>query len=54
MKQIIKLDSEDIAILVAKEFNVEKEKVLVYIEKVYRGYGIGEHQDYEICVTVYK
>lgn len=52
MKQIIKLDKEDIAALVAKEFNVTEDKVVVYLEKVYRGYGMGEHKEYEVCVKV--
>ena len=52
MRQIIKLDKEDIAALVAKEFNVTKDKVDVYLEEVYRGYGMGEHKEYEVCVKV--
>lgn len=54
MEQIIKLDEEDIRALVAKEFNVEEEKVFFCFKKVIRGCGINEYEDLEICVTVYK
>lgn len=52
MKQTIELDAKDIKQLIAKEFNVEEEQVVVAIKKVYSGYGIGEHKDYEIYATV--
>ena len=52
MKQTIELDAKDIKQLIAKEFNVEEEQVVVAIKKVYSGYGIGEHEDYQIYVTV--
>ena len=52
MKQTIELDAKDIKQLIAKEFNVEEEQVVVAIKKVYSGYGIGEHEDYKIYATV--
>lgn len=52
MKQTIELDAKDIKQLIAKEFNVEEEQVVVAIKKVYSGYGIGEHKDYRIYATV--
>ena len=52
MKQTIELDAKDIKQLIAKEFNVEEEQVIVAIRKVYNGYGLGEHEDYEIYATV--
>ena len=52
MKQTIELDAKDIKQLIAKEFNVEEEQVIVAIKKVYSGYGIGEHKDYQIYATV--
>ena len=52
MKQTIELDAKDIKQLIAKEFNVEDEQVVVAIKKVYSGYGIGEHKDYKIYATV--
>ena len=52
MKQTIELDAKDIKQLIAKEFNVEEEQVVVAIKKVYSGYGIGEHNDYQIYATV--
>ena len=52
MKQTIELNAEDIKQLIAKEFNVEEEQVVVAIKKVYSGYGIGEHKDYQIYATV--
>ena len=52
MKQTIELDAKDIKQLIAKEFNVEEEQVVVAIKKVYSGYGIGEHEDYQIYATV--
>ena len=52
MKQTIELDAKDIKQLIAKEFNVEEEQVVVAIKKVYSGYGIGEHKDYQIYATV--
>lgn len=54
MKQIIQLNVEDIKRLIAKEFDVKEEQVIVSINKVYSGYGIGEHRDYEIYATVNK
>ncbi len=54
MKQIIQLNVEDIKRLIAKEFGVKEEQVIVSINKVYSGYGIGEHRDYEIYATVNK
>ena len=52
MKQTIELDAEDIKRIIAKEFDVKEEQVIVSISKVYSGYGIGEHEDYEIYATV--
>ena len=52
MKQTIELDAKDIKQLIAKEFNVEDEQVVVAIKKIYSGYGIGEHKDYQIYATV--
>ena len=52
MKQTIELDAKDIKQLIAKEFNVEEKQVVVAIKKVYSGYGIGEHKDYQIYATV--
>jgi hypothetical protein len=52
MKQTIELDAKDIKHLIAKEFDVKEEHVIVTIKKVYSGYGIGEHKDYEIYATV--
>ena len=54
MKQVIELNKEDIARLVAKEFNVEEKQVSVCTKPVYYGYGIYEHKEYEVCVTVNK
>ena len=52
MKQTIELDVKDIKQLIAKEFNVEEEQVVVAIKKVQSGYGIGEHKEYKIYATV--
>ena len=52
MKQTIELDAKDIKRLIAKEFDVKEEQVIVAIKKVYSGYGIGEHKDYQIYATV--
>ena len=41
MKQTIELDAKDIQKLIAKEFDVKKEQVIVSISKVYSVYGIG-------------
>ena len=54
MKHTIELDFKDIAKLIAKEFAVENEHVTVSIRKVYHGYGMGEHGDYEIYAEVFK
>ena len=52
MKQTIELNVKDIKRLIAKEFDVKEEQVIVSISKVYSGYGIREHEDYEIYATV--
>ena len=52
MKHTIELNAEDIQQLIAKGFDVKEEQVVVAIKKVYSGYGIGEHEDYEIYATV--
>ena len=52
MKQTIELDAKDIKRIIAKEFDVKEEQVIVSISKVYSGYGIGEHKDYQIYATV--
>lgn len=52
MKQTIELNVKDIKQLIAKEFDVKEEQVVVSLSKVYSGYGIGEHKDYEIYATV--
>ena len=54
MKQIIELDKEDIRCLIAKEFNVEEDKVNVSLRQVYRGQGLYEHKEYEIYATINK
>lgn len=54
MKQIIELNSEDIKHLIAKEFNVNEDNVSVSIRKIYRGYGLYEHQENEIYATINK
>ena len=52
MKHTIELDVKDIQQVIAKEFDVKEEQVVVAIKKVYSGYGIGEHKDYQIYATV--
>lgn len=52
MKHTIKLNAEDIQQLIPKEFDVNEEQVIISISKVYSGYGIGEHSEYEIYATV--
>ena len=52
MKHTIELNVKDIQQLVAKEFDVKEEQVIVSISKVYSVYGIVEHKDYEIYATV--
>lgn len=52
MKQTIELNAKDIKQLIAKWFDVKEEQVVVSLNKVYSGYGIGEHKDYEIYATV--
>ena len=52
MKHTIELNAKDIQQLIAKQFDVKEEQVVVAIRKVYSGYGIGEHEDYEIYATV--
>ena len=52
MKHTIELNAKDIQQLIAKEFDVKEEQVVVAIKKVYSGYGIGEHKDYEIYAMV--
>lgn len=52
MKQTIELNAKDIERLIAKEFNVKEEQVIVSLSKVYSGYGIGENKDYEICALI--
>ena len=54
MKYTIELSSEDIKHLIAKEFEVNEDKVSVSIRKVYRGYGCFEYQENEIYATVDK
>lgn len=54
MKQTIELNVTDIKHLVAKEFGVNEEQVDIRLSKVYCGYGMGEHKDYEVCVVVNK
>ena len=54
MKQIIQLNAEDIKRLIAKELGVKAEQVLVSINKVYSGDGIGENKDYKIYAIVNK
>ena len=54
MKQIVELDRDDIKRLIAKEFDVKEEQVSVIIKPVYRGYGIYEHKENEVFVTVNK
>lgn len=54
MKQIILLNAKDIQQLIAKEFGVKEEQVFVSLSKVYSGYEIGQHKDYEIYATVKK
>lgn len=52
MKQTIELNAKDIERLIAKEFNVKEEQVIVSLSKVYSGYGIGENKDYTICALI--
>lgn len=52
MKQTIELNAKDIERLIAKEFNVKEEQVIVSLGKVYSGYGIGENKDYEIRALI--
>ena len=52
MKHTIELNVKDIQQLIAEEFDVKEEQVVFAIKKVYSGYGIGEHEDYEIYATV--
>lgn len=52
MKQTIELNVKDIKQLIAKEFGVKDEQIIVSISRVYSGYGIGEHENYEIYATV--
>ena len=52
MKHTMELNAEDSQQLIAKEFDVKEEQVVVAIKKVYSGYGIGEHEDYQIYATV--
>ena len=54
MKHTIELNAKDIQQMIAKEFDVKEEQVIVSISKVYSGYGIGEHKDYKIYATVNK
>ena len=54
MKQTIELNAKDIERLIAKEFNVKEEQVIVSLSKVYSGYGIGENKDYKIYAVVNK
>ena len=54
MKQTIELNNEDIRRLIAKEFNVEEKEVSVFLRPVYRGYGIYEHEEYEVFATINK
>lgn len=46
------MNAKDIQQLIAKEFDVKEEQMIVLISKVYSGYGIGEHNEYEIYATV--
>jgi hypothetical protein len=46
------LNSEGIKRLIAKEFNVNEDKVSVSIRKIYRGYALYEHQENEIYATI--
>ena len=52
MKHTIELAAKDIKRIIAKEFDVKEEQVIVSISKAYSGHGIGEHEDYEIYATV--
>ena len=52
MNHTIALDAKDIKRLIATEIDVKEQQVTVSISKVYSGYGIGEHEDYEIYATV--
>lgn len=52
MKQTIELNAKDIERLIAKEFNVKEEQVIVSLGKVYSGDGIGENKDYEIRALI--
>ncbi len=54
MKQTIELNAKDIERLIAKEFNVKEEQVIVSLGKVYSGDGIGENKDYKIYAIVNK
>lgn len=54
MKETIELNVKDLKHLVAKEFDVNADQVDVRLHKVYQGYGMGEHKDYEVSVVVNK
>lgn len=53
MKQTIELNAKDIERLIAKEFDVKEEQVIVSLSKVYSGDGIGENKDYKICALIH-
>lgn len=52
MKRFVKLDQSDIVKILAKEFQVDEDKVVVTYEKVYDGYGINDHYKHKIAVTI--
>ena len=52
MKTIIELNDEDIRSLVAKEFNVIKERVFVGVRPAYCGQELCEHKEYEVYATI--
>ena len=54
MKEQIILDKEDIQKIIAKEFSVSPDNVLVSIVENCYGYGAGEHYENEVEVTIIR
>lgn len=54
MKHCYKLDKEDIKKILADHFDAKEADVTVGVDATTKGYGYGEHTEYEINATVYK
>ena len=52
MKHFVELNQTDIVKLVAKEFQVEETDVVPEYREVCKGYGLNEHYERELFVTV--